>query len=90
MFHCVADSVTASRTHTIQQPIDCTFSTYSLIRRYFHGGYTWNVMQLRVLEWTLSFQVSDHVYRQYSCIDLWDSLKCYFICVSDNPLSVVP
>ena len=64
MFHCVVDSVTASRTHTIQQSIDCTFSTYSLIHRYFHGDYTRNVMQLRVLEWKHIFQVSVYVYRQ--------------------------
>jgi hypothetical protein len=69
MFHCVVDSVTGSCSHTIQQPIDCTFSTYSLIHRWFHGNCIWNVIQLRVL---------------------WDGLKCYFTCVLDNPLSVVP
>ena len=70
MFHCVVDSVTASRTHTIQQPTDCTrtFYTYSLIHRYFHGDYIRNVIQLRVLEWKLSFQVSVYFYRQIEIV----------------------
>jgi hypothetical protein len=68
MFHCVVDSVIASRTHTIQQPIDWTFSTYSLIHRYFQGDYTRNVIQLRVLELKLSFQVSVYVYHQIEIV----------------------
>jgi hypothetical protein len=64
MFHCVVDSVAGSRTQTIQQPTDCTFNTYSLIQRYFNGDCTRDVIQLRVQEWKLSFQISVCVYRQ--------------------------